>query len=126
MRFRTLREISSSEGDVQLVERQSSRSDIRRICGLPTTETITRSHVKGTDLILVPTPTEGPNDPVTWSQWKKHFIFLIISFFTFMTNVSISGITPGFVKLSAEFGKSMPETANLMIYTPLAGGLGVS
>lgn len=43
-----------------------------------------------------------------------------------MTNVSISGITPGFVKLSAEFGKSMPETANLMIYTPLAGGLGVS
>ena len=43
--------------------------------------------------ILIPQPTSDPNDPLNWSQLKKHMILLVICVGSFMPDyVSSTGI----------------------------------
>jgi hypothetical protein len=38
-------------------------------------------HGKGrfSNIILIPQPSDSPNDPLNWPQWKKEMILLIVS-----------------------------------------------
>jgi hypothetical protein len=84
------------------------------------------SHLKGTDVVLIPQPSKDPNDPLRWPAWRKHVAFLSVSTFAFLTNVSIGGLSPAFFPLSIEFQKSINTTSGLLTWAILALGLGVS
>lgn len=34
--------------------------------------------------ILIPQPSDNPNDPLNWSWWKKHVVLIIISMTAFL------------------------------------------
>jgi hypothetical protein len=34
--------------------------------------------------ILIPQPSDDPNDPLNWSWWKKHVVLIIISMTAFL------------------------------------------
>jgi MFS family permease len=94
MRFRSLRDLDSTDGTVQL-----------------------QNDTNSTELILVPTPSPtDPNDPLRWPRSKKHIAFASVCAFTFLTNFAIGGLAPAFYILSLEFNKTMTETSHLLVY----------
>lgn len=73
--------------------------------------------------ILVPFPSSvDPNDPLRWPTHKKNIAFVSVCAFTFLTNYAISGLAPAFYVLSKQFGKSMTETSQLLLYPVLVLG----
>ncbi|KAJ9636461.1 hypothetical protein H2204_005294 [Knufia peltigerae] len=49
-------------------------------------EELTRSHA---EIILHPTPTDDPNDPLNWSRWRKAINFSLVNFYVLMTFVLV-------------------------------------
>ncbi|RMZ10337.1 hypothetical protein D0860_03863 [Hortaea werneckii] len=49
-----------------------------------TTDDVSLKTAKDGHTILVPQPSENPNDPLNWPWWKKHAILLTISFVSFL------------------------------------------
>lgn len=49
----------------------------------PPGTTILENEVSNT-IILSPTPSDDPNEPLNWSKWRKHVNFFIVCFFTLM------------------------------------------
>lgn len=76
-------------------------------------------------MILVPQPSSDPNDPLHWSAVKKNVAFLCVCSFTFLTNVSIGGLSPAFFALSLEFDKPITVIAGLLTWCILVLGLAV-
>lgn len=37
-------------------------------------------HAKGKNshIVLVPQPSDDPNDPLNWPKWKKHTVFFVL------------------------------------------------
>jgi MFS family permease len=75
--------------------------------------------------VLVPQPSASVNDPLNWPQCRKHFVYLQVLIFTFFTNASIGGLSPGFYILSLEFNKSINTTSGLLTWPILTLGLSV-
>ncbi|KAI4854085.1 MFS general substrate transporter [Aureobasidium sp. EXF-8845] len=111
MHLKTLKQLDSSEGNVQLIENYTHHPG-----GI---EGDTSGHT-----VLVPQPSSDPNDPLTWSRSSKNIAFLNVCAFTFLTNVSIGGLSPAFYGLSLQFGKSISVTTGLLIWPILVLGLG--
>jgi hypothetical protein len=84
------------------------------------------SHLKGTSVVLIPQPSDDPNDPLSWPTWRKYISFISVCAFAFLTNVSIGGLSPAFFPLSIEFQKSINTTSGLLTWAILVLGLGVS
>jgi MFS family permease len=102
MRLHSLHELDTTEGTVQLRKAEASIAV----------------------LVLVPRPSENdPNDPLRWPKWKKHVAFSSVCAFTFLTNYAIGGLAPAFYLLSLEFGKTMKETSDLLIWPILVLGM---
>jgi len=99
MYLRTLHELDSSEGTVQL-------------------------HSDSNELILHPAPNpHDPNDPLRWPRWKKHTCFAAVCAFTFLTNYANAGLAPAFYVISQEFGKTQNETSALLLWSVFTLGL---
>lgn len=45
-------------------------------------------HNGKTDIVLIPQPSDDPNDPLLWSQNKKNFQFAILFYWSFLTAVA--------------------------------------
>lgn len=102
MRFRSLRDLDSTDGTVKL--QHDANTSIETI-------------------ILIPAPSPSdPNDPLRWPKAKKHVAFASVCAFTFLTNYAIGGLAPAFFILSIEFDKSMAETSYLLVYPILVLG----
>ena len=43
---------------------------------------------KNAHIVLAPQPSEDPNDPLTWPEWRKLFVFCIL----LMSSVMCAGI----------------------------------
>lgn len=83
-------------------------------------------HLEGTSILLVPQPSNDPNDPLRWPQWKKYVIFINICMYSFLNNCFIGGISSAFFTLSQDYGKSISTISGLLVYPILVLGLGVS
>lgn len=57
----------------------------------------------GGRLVLVPTPSNDPNDPLNWPQWYKIFLTVIVCLAVFMSNFIAAGPTVSIVKIAMEF-----------------------
>lgn len=45
-------------------------------------------HNGKSDIVLIPQPSDDPNDPLKWSKWKKEFQFFILFYWSFLTAVA--------------------------------------
>ncbi|KAI1212100.1 MFS general substrate transporter [Annulohypoxylon truncatum] len=70
---------------------------------------------KDSDVVLVPQPSNSPNDPLNWPLWKKDIMLFFICIDTAVVGAWGPMITPGFVEMTSEFGIS---------YNKLNGDLG--
>ncbi|KAG5358660.1 putative MFS-type transporter [Yarrowia sp. B02] len=75
-------------------------------------------------IVLQPTPSSDPNDPLNWAKWRKYLNFFIICFFTLMdftANDVPSVMRPPWRK---EFGWSFAELNNTYAISLAGMGLG--
>ncbi|KAI9695510.1 MAG: hypothetical protein M1836_006427 [Candelina mexicana] len=61
--------------------------------------------------VLVPQPTDDPNDPLNWSWRKKHVILLVVSLSSFLADYSGTAAVPCIVLQGKEW-KMNPERVN--------------
>lgn len=76
------------------------------------------------DIILVPQPTDDPNDPLNWSPSRKLLSSIWQMALPFCGGISINGLTPAYLLIQAETGISLADlnTGNGLMY--LFFGLG--
>ncbi|OQD77089.1 hypothetical protein PENDEC_c003G04315 [Penicillium decumbens] len=90
--------------------------------------TVDLSAVEGDDTAygqaLYPVPAEDPNDPLQWPIWKKNTILLIVAFYSFLGNSSLTGPSVYIGLYSKEFEISPAEASGLISYPNLAFGFG--
>lgn len=76
--------------------------------------------------MLIPQPSDDPNDPLNWSTFKKALAFTPIIIFTALGNWVAAGLGFAIPILIADFGHSFSATAQGLIgFTVLALGCGV-
>ncbi|KAI1780736.1 putative MFS transporter [Hypoxylon cercidicola] len=75
-------------------------------------------------IALFPVPSDDPNDPLQWSEFKKTMILIICSAYSFLANASIIGPSPYIDLWAAEFGIEPTKASELVSYPNLVFGLG--
>ncbi|KAJ9130221.1 MFS general substrate transporter [Pleurostoma richardsiae] len=60
-------------------------------------------HHETNEIILVPTPTNDPNDPLTWSKAYRVYIAALVSFAIFLANFLAGGPTVAIVDTTINF-----------------------
>ncbi|KAF2453980.1 serine/threonine kinase 16 [Lineolata rhizophorae] len=55
-------------------------------------------------IVLIPQPTDDPNDPLNWPTWRKDFILFIVGLSAAVVGAYGPMLGPGFVPIAAELG----------------------
>ncbi|KDQ58916.1 hypothetical protein JAAARDRAFT_56925 [Jaapia argillacea MUCL 33604] len=78
--------------------------------------------------ILIPTPSEDPNDPLNWSQTFKIYVVLLLSLGVIMSNFLAAGPTVAIIEIAGNFTHplNIPKTAYFFTITALVQGLGLA
>jgi len=78
------------------------------------------------DIVLVPQPTDDPNDPLNWPYSKKIAALCSSGTLAFMAGWIVGGLGTAVPALMQEFGTDLHETINATVNWPvLMLGLGV-
>ncbi|KAH8703437.1 serine/threonine kinase 16 [Talaromyces proteolyticus] len=82
-------------------------------------------HGKGrfSSVILVPQPSDDPNDPLNWPQWRKESVLLIIGLAAGVAGSYGPMLSPGFVEIAKELGISVSQLAQATAWMILTIGL---
>jgi len=81
---------------------------------------------ENSDIVLIPQPTDDPNDPLMWPAWKKTVAMLVILWFSGMGGWIVAGVGPALVIIGNEFEKDLAETVRGVInWFVLLLGVGV-
>ncbi|KAL5498209.1 hypothetical protein ACEPAH_2339 [Sanghuangporus vaninii] len=66
-------------------------------------------HAKGKNshIVLVPQPSDDPNDPLNWSQMKKHTVFFVLVYGTVVCGVLGPIVSADIVAMATEFDRSL-------------------
>ncbi|OTB10088.1 hypothetical protein K445DRAFT_27925 [Daldinia sp. EC12] len=70
---------------------------------------------KDGDIILVPQPSDSPNDPLNWSVVQKNSIMLILAFSSGVTTSLGPMISPGLVMISKQYHVSPDMVSTFMV-----------
>ena len=76
--------------------------------------------------VLIPQPSDSPNDPLNWSWSKKHSVLASFVFASLLTDFGITYGTVLFQAQAVTFGLSIPATANSVngaLFLQGAGGI---
>ncbi|TVY39109.1 putative MFS-type transporter [Lachnellula subtilissima] len=79
---------------------ESYKSAAKRV---ETLGTVRHRHEHTNEIILVPTPSNDPNDPLNWSQVFKYYTAFIICLAMFMCNFLAAGPTIAMVETAQDF-----------------------
>ncbi|EXJ87637.1 hypothetical protein A1O3_04598 [Capronia epimyces CBS 606.96] len=84
-------------------------------------------HGKGrfSNIILIPQPSDSPNDPLNWPQWKKEMILLIVGLSAAVVGAFGPMLSPGFVEVSAQLNISVEVLSQSTAWLILTIGLGL-
>ncbi|KAJ4317894.1 hypothetical protein N0V94_004724 [Neodidymelliopsis sp. IMI 364377] len=85
-----------------------------------------RSHLKYDKtgkILLVPQPSDDPNDPLNWPLWKRDLIIAILSLLSVIVATLSSLLAANTVSLAIEFKRSFTDMALLTGYHLLGVGL---
>lgn len=82
-------------------------------------------HGKGRykNVILVPQPSDSPNDPLNWPQWKKEMILLIVGLSAAVVGAYGPMLSPGFIPVSANLGVTVEVLSQATAWLVLTIGL---
>ncbi|OAL02606.1 MFS general substrate transporter [Phaeosphaeriaceae sp. SRC1lsM3a] len=61
-------------------------------------------HDKSGNIVLVPQPSDSPNDPYNWPRWKKEMFTVVIGYGCGAVGAVGPLLTPAFVPLAEQFG----------------------
>jgi hypothetical protein len=76
---------------------------------------------KHAHIVLVPQPSEDPNDPLNWSLWKRDLIFLILCYGAVLTSATlIPMLNPATVVLATIFDRSITDIVVMSSYAQLS------
>lgn len=76
------------------------------------------------DLILVPTPSDDPSDPLNWSRWRKEAAFVVLFLGTTLAGTCGPLVAPAFVEIAGDLGRPLSEIAQINGALVLAIGFG--
>ncbi|KAE8380187.1 MFS transporter [Aspergillus bertholletiae] len=79
--------------------------------------------VEDGEIVLIPTPSPDPRDPLNLPQWQKWVISTTLGVFAVLSVLMTSGMGPIITTISAYYGGN-PRTNDLMTYPTLFMGLG--
>lgn len=84
-------------------------------------------HGKGrfSHLILIPQPSDSPNDPLNWPQWKKDMILIIVGLSAAVVGAFGPMLGPGFVEISKELNITVDILSQSTAWLILTIGLGL-
>ena len=119
-RFHSLRELDKTEGTTKLIDGTSLS-----IC-LLTIASHQAKNKNNTDILLIPQPSDDPNDPLNWPQWKKGTAFITIQLFTFLSIWVLAGIGAALILIITDFQVDLTEAVRgLISWMVLTIGLAV-
>ena len=124
--FRSLNELDATEGTVKLLDGNPPPF----FCLISPAADIAGTHrlknKEGTDIVLVPQPTDDPNDPLNWPRWKKVLAFAAMSLFAIESGWNVGGGGTAIVLLMNEFHTDLNTTVDGVVnWMVLLLGLGV-
>ncbi|CAK7210079.1 hypothetical protein SBRCBS47491_000649 [Sporothrix bragantina] len=109
--------LSHVPGTVLLEQEESGDRGIHYL------EHLKKVHRKGETIILVPQPTNDPNDPLNWSPWTRDLIFFV---YAYCAILCIGGIGPILSSLAldliVEFNITFTDVSLLTGYSLCATG----
>ncbi|KAI1611913.1 serine/threonine kinase 16 [Exophiala viscosa] len=76
-------------------------------------------------LILIPQPSDSPNDPLNWPQWKKDMILIIVGLSAAVVGAFGPMLGPGFVEISAQLNITVNVLSQSTAWLILTIGLGL-
>ncbi|KAK3934361.1 major facilitator superfamily domain-containing protein [Diplogelasinospora grovesii] len=84
-------------------------------------------HGKGRykNIILVPQPSDSPNDPLNWPQWKKELVLFIVGLSAAVVGAYGPMLSPGFVEIAANLDITVEVLAQSTAWLILMIGLGL-
>ncbi|EPQ53290.1 MFS general substrate transporter [Gloeophyllum trabeum ATCC 11539] len=84
-------------------------------------------HGKGRNahVMLVPQPTDDPNDPLNWPQWKKHMVFFVLVYGTVICGALGPLVSADVVNLAVEFHTSI-QAISRALGSSLAAALAIA
>jgi hypothetical protein len=120
--FRSLNEFDADAGTVKLLDGYSTPFRLEFL--------ILDSHrlknKSNSDIVLIPQPSDDPNDPLNWPYWKKTAAFIPISILATVAGWVIGGPAAAIPLLMEEFNMDLKNTVDAIINWPvLLLGLGV-
>ncbi|KAK3306130.1 major facilitator superfamily domain-containing protein [Chaetomium strumarium] len=77
------------------------------------------------DVILVPQPSDDPNDPLNWPQWKKELILFIVGLSAAVVGAYGPMLSPGFVDIARDLDITIDVLAQSTAWLILTIGLGL-
>ncbi|KAF2850980.1 MFS transporter-like protein [Plenodomus tracheiphilus IPT5] len=78
---------------------------------------------KDANVILVPQPSEDPNDPLNWPYAKKMTIMIIVAYGSVLYAAVLSPLlSPALVIIATEYGKSVSDITKISGYMLLVAG----
>jgi MFS family permease len=89
----------------------------------PPGTTILENHASDA-IILQPTPTADPNEPLNWSKWRKHTNLFIVCFFTLMAFTANCVSTVFWTPQNQELGWTLDQQNNGYALSVAGLGLG--
>lgn len=64
-------------------------------------------HEEGDDIVLVPQPTEDPEDPLNWGKWRKKRLALCLMLAVFSADCLTTALSPVLLDIVADTGISL-------------------
>ncbi|KAF7560197.1 hypothetical protein G7046_g3956 [Stylonectria norvegica] len=107
MPLKTLKELDPTEGTVLLFS-----------------ATAHAQHLAGNDTILVPQPSDDPNDPLSWPKSRKHMAFAAVCMFACFNNISGTVLSDSFYTIAVDLEVSVDKATGLISWVILVLGLG--
>uniref|UniRef100_A0A060TAB3 ARAD1D17336p n=1 Tax=Blastobotrys adeninivorans TaxID=409370 RepID=A0A060TAB3_BLAAD len=76
------------------------------------------------EVVLVPQPSKDPNDPLNWSNWRKHMTYFWVCWYVFVAAGQSAALSPALLEMQDSTGISLADLNAGTGYLFLFYGLG--